>query len=383
MENILLILQDLVPVLLILVLVLLIPVLLIGVPVLSIRLIVGIIKGMARVSGVRDKGLYFVIPFFGICLAIFGSAVFSEFSARNLLLFLAGVALLGYVVIDEWQRSARMVQMRKGAAVRVQERAGEEAQYSVDMHRSVGVNHSTAGVALRCPHCGSRNFLPMGHAIKCAACGADISRTVLEHLDAARLARGEEPESSVTGGPVVAGAPSIGGVGQAPAATPAGAQAIMQSAASAASQSGAPSSVQSSTQQAPAASGVNTSLRQVHSVDGRAIWGDTSIVQFRCPRCGKPSIGYADRSRRCLGCGGTLTAANIVADSQGEASNPVDSAQAAASAAEGAEVAVRCPVCSATGTARLNRPYVCPCCLYSIDANDVASYVVPGMEGGR
>lgn len=364
-------------------LILLILVLLIGVPVLSIWLIAGIIKGMARVSGVRGKGLYFVIPFFGICLASSGSAVFSEFSARNLLLFLAGVALLAYVVIDEWRGSARMVQMREGAAVRVQERAAEEAQYSVDMHRSVGVNHSTAGVALRCPVCQSRNFLPMGHAIKCAACGTDISRTALEHLDAARLARGEKPESSVTGGPVVAGTPSIGGVGQAPAATPAGAQAIMQSAASAASQFGASSSVQSPTQQAPAASGVNTSLRQVHSVDGRAIWGDTSIVQFRCPRCGKPSIGYADRSRRCLGCGGTLTAADIVADSQGEASDPVDSAQAAASAAEGAEVAVRCPVCMATGAARLNRPYVCPACGNSIDANDVASHVVPGMEGGR
>ena len=303
---------------------LLILVLLTGVPLLSMRLIAGIIKGMARVSGVRDKGLYFVIPFFGICLAIFGSAVFSEFCARNLLLFLAGVALLVYVVIDEWRISARMVQMREGAAVRVQERAAEEAQYSVDMHRSVGVNHSTAGVALRCPVCQRRNFLPMGHAIKCVACGTDISRTALEHLDAAR--------------------------------------------------------------QAPAASGVNTSLRQVHSVDGRAIWGDTSIVQFRCPRCGKPSIGYADRSRRCLGCGGTLTAADIVADSQGEASDPVDSAQAAASAAEGAEgaeVAVRCPLCSATGAARLNRPYVCPACGNSIDANDVASHVVPGMEGGR
>ena len=298
-------------------------ILLIGIPLLGIRLIAGIIKGMARVSGVRDKALYFVIPFFGICLASSGCAVFSEFSAENLLLFLAGVALLAYVVIDEWRRSARLVQMREGAAVRVQERAAEEAQYSVDMHRSVGVNHSTAGgVALRCPNCQSRNFLPMGHAIKCAACGTDIDISrALEHLDAAR--------------------------------------------------------------QAPAASGVNTSLRQVHSVDGRAIWGDTSIVQFRCPRCGKPSIGYADRSRRCLGCGGTLTAADIVADSQGEASDPVDSAQAAASAAEGAEVAVRCPVCIARGVARLNRPYVCPACGNSIDANDVASHVVPGVEGGR
>lgn len=349
-------------------LILLILVLLIGVPVLGIMLICGIIKGIARVSGVRGNGLYFVVPFFGIWLACSGSAVFSEFSVGNLLLFLAGVTLLAYVVIDEWRGSARMVQMREGAAVRVQERAAEETQYSVDMHRSVGVNHSTAGVALRCPNCQRRYFLPMGHAIKCVACGADISRTVLEHLDAARLARGEKPESSVTGGPVVAGAPSSGGVGQAPAATPAGAQAIMQSSA----------------QQAPAASGVNTSLRQVHSVDGRAIWGDTSIVQFRCPRCGKPSIGYADRSRRCLGCGGTLTAANIVADSQGEASGPVDSAQAAASAAEGAEMAVRCPECSGTGTARLNRPYVCPFCGNSFDASDVASHVVvPGMEGGR
>lgn len=269
--------------------------LLIGVP---LGLVWLLIKGLGRLAGNRNKAMYFLQPLIGIFLlstglgglsevpssqASFGSLAFSS------AMMVGGAAALVYAVRDEWNQSKQLYELRLSTNARVQRHVDAETQYSTDWHAASGIT-STGVKQLRCPACRSVCVLPMGHAVICAGCGCPVSMTADLYVENGSIAHGIVPDD-------------IAGSSQ-PSVAPAAAPAAKVAAAS------APVTT-------PANAAAGPRPRQVHAMDGRALWGDGTIVKFLCPHCGKQSIGFAGRSRRCLGCGGQLVVNDIVADKLG------------------------------------------------------------------
>lgn len=192
-----------------------------------------------------------------------------------------------YAVRDEWNQSKQLYELRLSTNARVQRHIDMETQHSVDWHAASGIT-STGIKQLRCPACGNMCVLPMGHAVICASCLNPVSMTADLYVENGSIAHGIAPDDIAgSSQPSAAPAPKVAvATASAPVTTPANAAA-------------------------------GPRPRQVHAMDGRALWGDSTIVKFLCPHCGKQSIGFAGRSRRCLGCGGQLVANDIVADKLG------------------------------------------------------------------
>ena len=296
--------MELLNLLVMLVLVLAFLALLIGVP---LGLVWLLIKGLGRLAGNRNKAMYFLQPLIGMFLLSTGLGGLSEVPssqasfgslAFSLAVAVGGAAALVYAVRDEWNQSKQLYELRLSTNARVQRHIDTETQHSVDWHAASGIT-STGIKQLRCPACGNMCVLPMGHAVICASCLKPVSMTADLYVENGSIAHGIVPDD-------------IAGSSQ-PSAAPAAAP-VAKVATSAAS---APVTT-------PANAAAGPRPRQVHAMDGRALWGDSTIVKFLCPHCGKQSI--AGRSRRCLGCGGQLVANDIVADKLGASWNAVSNA---------------------------------------------------------
>ncbi|MBW3081587.1 hypothetical protein [Bifidobacterium saguinibicoloris] len=307
-------------------------------PVVAVILIVKLVKRSSAIAGARFKIWYFLLPCGAIFLLSWGYGTFTDGGTVNTVKGLvgmgAGIVLILRCVFEEWRDAAAMQATRRELDRRVDRRIAEETRYSTDMHRAAGVNASDMDKAVVCPSCGSECLLPMGHAILCAACGNPISFAAQATATATGIVgRGVAHDDELLRDGVGVTERDLG------------------------------------------------TLRQVHAVDGRAIWGDAADVTFRCRRCAATVQGRADRPPACPRCGRPLTVSDIVADRYG-ATAQVDSARAAAASAvaAGGRVTIVCPTCGAVGSGPLNRPYTCATCGHVIGESDVPR-CVPPREG--
>ena len=247
-------------------LILVIQVLIIGLVFSPIWLSRRLVRVLAPVAGSQARATYFVFPQIGWIFLLPGIGIFiaadSKWHFKNLIVLLVGLAIMVHIILDEWRISKHLYEIRHGLQVDVGDRASEHNQYSTDMHRAAGVNSSHYVKVLTCPSCLSHCILPMGHAIACAGCGNMISFAAQSVVEASALAKGSVLTS------------------------------------------------ENANQEKLRA------LEQTHSVEGRPIWGDTTIVKFICHQCGKQSVGYANQPRQCT-CGATLTTADIVTSQNG------------------------------------------------------------------
>ena len=226
---------------------------------LGVILLTRFVRSLAGAAGSQSTALYFLLPMMGLFFFLFSdTGVFMMFSSKSTVFHFLGVAALAYTVVDERRISKQLYGMRVGSQTMISEHTSKNIQYSTDMHRAAGANSANFVKRLTCPNCGGHCVLPMGHAIACAYCGKTISFAAASVVEASALANG----SVLTG------------------------ENLDQEKLSA--------------------------LQRPHSVEDRPIWGDTTMVKFVCPRCGKPSVGFANQSRQCQQCGTELTTADIV-----------------------------------------------------------------------
>lgn len=302
-------------------------------PIIGIGLVIAVVRRAARIAGSRSPVMYFIVPLAGLWLLMLGqSALSSEGAsakAQAVLFIVIGLLIILFCVFQERRAADSMLSTRRELDLDVDRRTAEERQHAADLHRAAGVNASDSHKVIECPSCHCQCILPMGHAIVCANCGNPVSFAAQATGTATAIVRGGIAHDDE----------------------------LLQD-----------------------GTGVTErdlhTLRQVHAVDGHAVWGDEAKVTFRCANCGTPADGVANRPPVCARCGRQLTVSDIVADVYG-ATAQVDSAQAAAAAAPGAAVPVICPTCGTRGTGRLNRAYTCATCGHVIGAQELERHVPP------